>query len=317
MLFNLAYVRETLWPYAGNQVAYSQSTQAQKDDADDRINQVSERILGDGKYKNTLRRIILPIEDEYIVLPRELGTILGIKLISDSGCCFTSQIYSKFHEFAQGISCCAMGTYPISETAQTFTVPTAPFTLRVKGTAAEGNMKIIGGWDEDENQIFSTDTIAITNGTTNGTLTYSSLPPTGGIQKPETTVPVELYSVDSDGVETLIAIYAPYETIPSYKKYKIPNCSGQFTSALVFGKITYVPAIADTDIVIPSNLGALKMGLNALQAEDTKERDQARSDWQECFEILDREVTEAEGDNEYPIFKVAPAFACSGIYPVI
>lgn len=317
MLFNLAYVREKLWSYADQTVPYASATQAQLDAATDRINEVTERILGDSKYKNTIRRITVPIVDGYVTCPREIGTLLGIKVITDQNCCCTSQIYSKFHEFAHSISCCSTGTYPISETAQTFLVPEAPFTLRIKSTVASGTVDFIGGYDEDGNEYFGADTVSIPNGSANGTRTYSSLPPTGGIQKSSTTVPVELYSVDGDGVETLIAVYAPYETIPAYKKYKVPDWNGYFTSALIFGKLAYFPAVEDTDIVIPSNLGALKLGLKALQSEDTEEDEHAEQDWARCFNILDKEVIETDSDAEFPVMRFEYGFGNEGVHNLV
>jgi hypothetical protein len=312
MLYTLAHVREKLWNYMDSEVAYATATQAQKDAADFRINQVVERFLVEGKWKGTLRRVAVDINDGYIVLPRELGTILGIEYVYDSGCCCHSQIYSKFHEFAHGITCCSTGTYPISETTQTFLTPDAPFTFRVKSTATSGTIKFIGGWDEDNQEYFGADEVSITNGTTNGTRTYNVMPPTGGIQKSETTVPVELYSVDSDGNETLIAVYAPWEEVPAYKKYKIPDFPTNPSYALVFGKLAYVPCVNDTDIVIPSNYGALKIGLKALQSEDTEEDESAMKDWERAYRILNNEVTEAEGDSEFPNFTVAGQFGMEG-----
>lgn len=295
-----------------SQVAYASSTQAQKDAADFRINQVVERFLTEGKWKGTLRRVAVDINDGYIVLPRELGTILGIEYVHDGGCCCHSQIYSKFHEFAHGILCCSTGTYPISETTQTFLTPEAPFTLRVKSTVTAGTISFIGGWDENDEEYFGADTVNITNGTTNGTRTYNVMPPSGGIQKSVTTVPVELYSV-TGGAETLIAVYAPWEEVPAYKKYKIPDFPNTPSYALVMGKLAYVPAVEDTDIIVPSNYGALKIGLKALQSEDTEEDESAEKDWARAYRILNNEVTEAEGDNEFPVYKVAPDFACDGI----
>ena len=311
-LLTLATVREVLWDYVDQKVTFASAGVAQLAAATGRINQVSERILGDSKFKNSLRRVTLDIHSGYITLPRELGTIHGIKLISSSGCCFNSTIYSRFHEFAHCIPCCSTGSYPISETSQTFITPTAPFTFRVKSTVTAGTISFIGGWDTNDDQIFTTDTVNITNGTANGTVTYNSMPPTGGIQKSVTTVPVELYSVTS-GVETLIAVYGPAETVPSYKKYKVPDWNSEFTQALVWGKIAYAPVSADSDIVMPSNLGALKMGLKALRSEDTDEDEHGDQDWARCFAILDKEVQETDSDAEYPVFRVESGFGCEGI----
>lgn len=317
-LFSLLNIRQSLWEYAYGKVTYASSSAAQRAAADFRINQVSERYLGSGKWRGTLRRIIIPIEGEYITLPRELGTILGVTLITDSGCCCISQIYTKFHEFAHPYcGQCSGTTIAVSETAQTFITPEPGFLLRVKSTVTAGTITFYGGFDTSDNRYYDSVSLNITNGTATTTREWNSLPMTGGIQKTVTTVPCELYSVDSLGVETLIAVYAPYEEIPSYKKYKIPNRNSQFTSAIVLGKLGYVPAVLDSDIVIPSNLGALKIGLKALTSEDTEEDESAQKDWLRGLAILNDELTEAEGDNEFPVFKVAPNFGAGGIPCVI
>lgn len=317
-LLTLATVREKLWTYANQTTAYASATQAQLDDATFRINQVCENFILSGKWTGSIRRIVIPIYDGYLTLPRELGTILGIKLISTSNCCCVSQIYTKFHEFAHNVpNCCSTGTYPISETAQTFITPTAPFALRVKSTVTAGTIKFIGGWNTDDEEIFTTDTVNIVNGSADGTVTYGAMPMTGGIQKSVTTVPVELYSVDEDGVETLIAVYGPNETVPAYKKYKVPEWNDQFTSALVQGKLAYIEAVNDTDIIIPSHWGALKLGLKALRSEDTEEDDSADKDWARAYARLNSQVDETEGDNEFPMMKVSDNFAAGGILNLV
>lgn len=314
MLITLAQARERLWVYANSTVPYASATQAQKDEVDWRINQVCENFLNSGKWTGAIRRISIPIYDGYITLPRELGTILGIKVITPSGCCVVSQIYTKFHEFAQNVpNCCSAGTYPISEGAATFITPTAPFTLRVKSTVASGTISFIGGWDDNDEEYFGADTVNIPNGSADGTRTYNVMPPMGGVQKTVTDVPVELYSVDSDGNEELIAVYGPNETVPAYKKYKVPEWNPNFTQALVMGKLGFVEAVADSDIVIPSNWGALKLGLKALRSEDTEEDDSADNDWARAYARLNSQVTEAEGDNEFPVFKVIDNFGAGGV----
>lgn len=321
-LLTLGEVREKLWSYCGvnpaNQVVpYASASAAQLADAAFRINQVCERFITSGKWKYTLRRISLPIEDGYITLPRNFETILGIELQTASLCCAISQIYTKFHEFAHGVGmCCSSGTYPISETSASFLTPTAPFTLRIKSTVASGTVKFIGGWDENDEEYFGADTVNIPNGTANGTRTYNVMPPAGGIQKSTTTVPVELYSV-VDGTETLIAVYGPYETVPAYKKYKVPDWNNLFVSALVFGKLAYVEAVDTTDIIVPSHWGALKLGLKALRSEDTEEDDMADQDWARAFNLLNNQVTEAEGDNEFPNLKFQNNMMCDGFYNLV
>lgn len=317
MLFSLSYVRQQLWPYVDQRVPYASATATQLADATFRINQATERIIGSGKWKNTLRRILIPVYDEYVTLPRELGSVLSITGVTDSGCCAPFTIFTKFHQIAESCLCGTCAAISISETAQTFITPDAPFTFRVKSTVTSGTITFYGGYDEDGEQFNGGDTVNITNGSADGTRTYGSMPETGGIQKTVTTVPVELYSVDSDGNETLIAVYAPYETIPAYKRYRIPNCSSQFTSALVLGKIGYVPVSQDYDIVIPSNLGALKIALKALRSEDTEEDDSADKDWERVYRILNAEVEETDVDSEFPLMRVESEYGSTGIYSLI
>jgi hypothetical protein len=311
--YSLATVRERLWKYAqdASGVPYASATVAQKAAADFRINQVSERIFGSGKWRFTLRRVTIDIHDEYVTLPRELGTILGIKLMTSEGRCCNSQIYSRFHEFAHSYTgCCSTGSYPMSETAQTFITPTGPFKLRVKSTVTAGNITFLRGWSEDDAEYFDSVSLAITDGTTTTTREWNGMPQ---IQKEITTVGVELYSVDSDGNEELIAVYGPREEIPTYKRYKVPNCTSLFTTALVLGKLAYVEAVADSDVVIPSNWGALKMGLKALKSEDTEEDQKAQREWGEVYNLLNSELEEADGDNEFPVFKMSPGTGCENV----
>lgn len=314
MLFTLATVRERLWTYCNFSVPYASATQTQKDDADFRINQVCENFINSGKWKYMLRRINIPIHDGYVTLPRELGSIVGLKLLTDSNCCYISQIYTKFHEFAHShTGCCSTGTYPISETAQTFITPAAGFKLRVKSTVTSGTVTFYGGWDTDDEQYFDSVSLSITNGTTTTTREWNVMP---RIHKSVTTVGVDLYSVDSNGTEELIAVYAPGEEVPAYKKYKVPDWNTSFTSVLVFGKLAFVEAKNDYDIVIPSNWGALKLGLKALRSEDTEEDDSADRDWERAYARLNGEVNETDQDNEFPLFKVAPEFGAGSILNV-
>lgn len=313
-LITLSKARERLWDYADAKVPFASATQTQKDTVDWRINQVCERFFDSGKWKGMLRRITVDVHDGYITLPRELATILGIKLIRSNGCCCHSIIYSRFHEFAHGIACCSTGTYPISETAQTFITPDAGFKLRVKSTVSESKtITFIGGWDTDDEEYFDSVSLTIVNGSATTTREWNVMPPTGGIQKQVTTVPCELYSVDSDGNEELIAVYGPNEEVPAYKRYKIPEWTDDFNSALVFGKLGFIEAVADSDIIIPSHWGALKMGLKALQSEDTEEDDSADKDWERAFNLLNANLTESEGDSEFPMFRVAPEFGAGSI----
>lgn len=319
MLLTLASVRETLWKYASDKV-YSTATAAQKLEVDGKINQVVERILSGCKPRHSIRRCYVPVYNSQITLPRHMQGLLGVKLVSASSSCVyaPSLIYTKFYEFAQGVnsdSCCGNGTIPVTETAQTFRDPSGEFKLRVKSVSgAAGNLTLLGGLDEDWDEYFDSVTLAITNGTTTTSRVWNKLPL---IQKPTTTVGVELYSVDNTtSEETLIAVYAPGELVPAYQRYTIQGgCDSDL--ALIQAKLCYVPAVSDTDIIYPSVLGALKQGLRALQYEDKDDDDRSAGCWRSCFSILDKDSQELEGEAAIPIMRVAGQFGCGDILTVM
>lgn len=317
-LLSLLNVREALWQYGATNVPLVSATTAQKSAFDLRVNQVVERFLEEMKPRNTLRRVNVPIINGMITLPRNLETVLGMKLVNENNCaCGPLLIYSRFHEFAHpgAPGCCSNpGVYPLSETVQVFQDPTPYFKLRITSTVTSGTVTFIGGRDTDGDEYFDSVSLNITNGTTTTTREWATMPQ---IQKSATTVGVEMYSVDTVSSDaTLVAVYAPGETIPAYRRYKVPNYDG-YNMALVHGKLAYVPVTGDTEIVYPGKLGALKLGLMALNYEDKNDFDRADGYWSRALSALDNDRQELDGDASIPVFRVNPGFMAGDIPNVI
>lgn len=316
MLLTLATVRQELWSYASNKV-YSTATAAQKLDVDTKINHAVERILGMGKFRHTVRRCYVPVYNNQITMPRNLEGLLGLRVVSDTSSAVygASQIYSRFHEFSQeGLPDLCGGVYPTSDLAQTWLDPDPTFYLRCKSTAAEGNITLLRGLNSDWDEYADSVTLAITNGTTTTSRSWNKLPQ---IQLPASrTVFATLWAVDTvTAEETQIASYAPAERVPSYQRYTVQG-SCDSTLALIQGKLAYVPAVAETDIIYPGVFGALKMALMAIQDEDSKNFNLADEEWEKCFAILDSNLQQFQGEAEMPSFRVTPGFGCGDIATV-
>lgn len=316
-LFTLAELREKLWKYGPPpKVPYETATDAQKAQTDAYLNQVCERLLGRMKPRFTMRRVNVPVYDGTITIPRELDGIDGIEMVTEDNCpCHPLQIYSRFHEWAYPVAscCCAPAVFVLSDMVQVFQDPSPGdegFKLRVTATEEDGqNLLLKGGYDEDWNQIFTTETLAFDSGEFTSTTVYNSLPQ---IQKPVTDNYIELYSVDVATDEaTLIAVYAPSEKIPAYKRYRVPEWNG-YPLARVFGKLAFNEVTADNDIPIPNNMGALKAGLQALAYEDAADLQRSDLLWGRALSILDEEMAEAN-DAELPSFRVPSDFGCGNI----
>lgn len=313
MLLTIATARERLWNYASDKT-YSTATAAQKLDVDNKINEAVERILGNGRFRHSLRRCYVPIYNEQITMPRHLEGLLGYKLVSaTSECTYVAEhIYSRFHEFStNGLPELCSGVYPTSELAQTWLDPEPTFYLRCKSTAAEGNIALLRGLDGDWDEYVDSVDLAITNGTTTTSRSWNKMPQ---VQLPASrTKRVDLYSVDTvTGDETQIAAYAPDERVPSYQRYSLRNV-GSSTIALIQGKLAYVPAISDTDIIYPGVIGALKQALRAINYENVDDNDRSAGCWSSCFSILDSNLQQLQGDAEIPSFRAVGAFGCGDI----
>lgn len=308
-----------LWNF-GSPAVLSTATAAQKLEFAQKLNQVVERLLTTGRWRNTLRRCFVPIYDGQVTMPRHLQSILGLKVIApdtDAECAYRpSLIYSRFHEFSQnGLNDCCGGVYQTGDLAQTWRDPTPGFTLRCKSTAAEGDISLIGGLNETWDEYSTSVTLAITNGTTNQARVYMRMP---RIHLPSTTSPrtvfTDLYSVDTtSGEETQIAAYAPGEFVPAYQRYSIKGVCTDATLALIQGKLAYVEAVADTDIIFPGVFGALKQGLRALNYETTDDENRAAGCWASAFKILNDDVEQMQGEAEIPAERYQSGFGCDGI----
>jgi len=296
-LLTLAAARKVLWSYGPDRVPYP-GTAAQQANFDAALNEVIEEFLINGKWRNTMRKVVIPIYDNKITLPRELQSCSGIKLIPAGDNVRWQMpllIYGQFHEFHHGPTArwdCTGAVYPDSNQAQTFIVPSAGFTLRAVSTETRGSLTFIGGTDAANAEYFDSVSLAITNGTVTTSRIWNTLP---RIQKSVTNVGVQLYAVNGS-TATLIAVYAPGETVPSYTRYTVANPPTDAPGCFALCKLAFNPVVADNDIVYPGLIRALKNGLLAIEREKARERDAALELWATAVHALDNDRKELDGE---------------------
>lgn len=267
-----------------------------------------------GRWSNCWVRVsAIPIYNNTITVPRRFATCAGVNL-----CAGPRPVYSRFWAFtvSQRSVQCSNGVTPINDQAQTFIDPDGTYYLRIKSSVAGDNTKLVtlfGGLDSTGVELFDSVTLTITAGSPATTArSFTSLP---RISKVLTTGQVDLYSVDTtSAVETLIATYAPYETLPGYKQYEIENI-GNETSADCLCDLAYVPAINDTDLITPGVLGGLKHGLKALAYEDTSD-DRQDQEWARSEKTLDDARDSGDGFT-IPTFRFDENFGAGSIYNVM
>ena len=108
---------------------------------------------------------------------------------------------------------------------------------------------------------------------------------------------VRVYAVDpTTGSESCIAILAPDETLPMYRRYAIPGYSNSDGATVtVLAKRKFIPIVSDDDDLMISNLGALKMMLIAIEKEENNNLDEAMKYEQKAVMLLQEELRETEG----------------------
>lgn len=344
MLLTLAQARPVLWRYASN-VPYSTAGDDDIKQFDDTLNRLCERLLIEGKWRSCFRRVTLQTYGNTLTLPRNLSTLLGADSVcSTGGGGFPLRIYSRWFEFAAsgpGLTsesawgCAIRGLIPISDYAQTFYDPTGTFQLRAVSTVASGRgITLAGGLDGDGNIIEGNVKLPIANGTTTTTQVYTEMPI---IEKAVTPASVEFYAHYADPADSptglsdvLLCVYAPSETVPQYKRYLIPSASDGDTFSCIC-KLAFVPAINDSDLIIPSVTDALVLGLMAMQFRDKNDAERsalyfgpnypgrgdstARPVMAGAVDVLDSDRAE-EDSAEIPTLNFPTSYGAGNIYQV-
>ncbi len=127
---------------------------------------------------------------------------------------------------------------------------------------------------------------------------------------------VEYFTESSTSEVTMIASIYPSELVSGYRRYAVPSVAdGSVIQTLC--KRAYVPAVSDNDLIIPSNLGALKLGMMALQYEDKNDWDRSEQFWQRAFALLDQDRQEFDGDSTRMILEFAGDFGAGSIVNVM
>ena len=110
---------------------------------------------------------------------------------------------------------------------------------------------------------------------------------------------VRIYAVDPvTASEFCIAILAPDETLPQYRRYAIPGFESEEGSTVtVLAKRKFIPVTGDNDDLIVTNLGALKMMAIAIEKEENNNLVEAQVYEDKAVELLKEELKEVEGAN--------------------
>ena len=268
------------------------------------INRVCERFHNRGKWSGTTELATINIygseaSDYFITLPRHLKTCIR----GGRPGYHTAQTQGKWYQFLGGgaglLDTTARHYGPLQDLGFGFmtydNLPAAGAQLIVSTseTEASATYLYIRGRDENGDKIYSTVSGSVIEGIR---IDLSSAPATttqtfGSVYQVTKAVTKGTVSVSYGSTE--IAKYEPGETDPDYRRY----LSGGYTAdewEVIRGyfKRQHVWATAANDPIYPDNLEAIKLGIQALQAEEEGNVEQAQYYEGMAIDMLNSQLSE-------------------------
>lgn len=283
----------------------------------DRINSALERIYNSGKWKgmltqanffNSLGGNWFPDKAvQYITLPRQYQAILGIQFGAEGSPAIPRLVYPTWQEFIAGgggpitpgtsmqMAIDAGDGYPV------VTDPTLPFYVQFESTDSGDSEVVIeiDGFDASGSAIFDSTGNTALSTPVNTLLDSVMFGKITAVRKPVTQGTINLYAVNpyDNSQKSLISQYEATETVPSYKRYRL-SASEYAARVNCLCKRRFVELVDGPDdgtVIIPSNEGALKLTLMALQFEDKNDMERAEEYFNKAIQLLNAELKEDMG----------------------
>jgi hypothetical protein len=298
-------------------VVPSLDSQENVDRFDRALNLVQERYINSGKWLGMVREMSISSSAGYFTLPPRFVAALAVK---NGPCGCPMQLANRWYAYHYGSVYTTdpslwpqFGYAGAIDAGDGFTTfkdsPYATYYLRfTRAVTDDTNVQILVKGSDDlgvpiftnvDPESYEGMTVTLSSATVTTTQKFS-----GRVEyllKPRTRGYIYLDAVDvTSAAVTRIGYYAPSETAPCYHRY-LNGCTEDDSFVMAMCKIRYTPAVADSDEIIPGNVGALRAGLAAIKCEregDVVRRDQFLADG---LRILSDETRENRGGTKFSL----------------
>lgn len=259
------------------------------------LNQLLQRFIDSGLWAKSEFQVDLSAPNGYITLPRRASALLGMRVSNQS----PRRIYALAHEFNEvGPGAHEFDRTMVSvmemEDACTHTDLTEASSVFLRVQANDvgiGGEAVLRGYDADGNRLYSADgqdglrvTLVSGDGNVFGTV--------GRIES--LTLPLMSKYCSLRTGTTELGVYEPGETNPGYRRYKVGSVPANCTITCLCSR-RHVDLVNEDDLVIPSNVGALKHGLIALRLEDQSDLDSSVAHFDQAYGLLNAELRRLRG----------------------
>ena len=301
------------------------------------INEAQRRLLESGKWKGTYGKFTICATDGCITWPRQIETIETVAVNKQPG-----TVRNSWFEFQEsgyglmtdkddiGVQILDRGESPVHTdlTGNGSFSTTGDNLMLFSPVEADAGKKVtIKGYDYNGNWIRVTtssagasatshdgDVITLVRGYANSGRTFKTIT---SIQKDITDQPVIVYEKTSNDGDPLvireIAKLEANETISSYRRSLIPSlaggkkCDGDTdakTAVTVIAKLRFINAVNDSDILLVSDLYAIKNMAIAIKLEENRDFGAAGEYRGLAFDSLQNQLANHTGDGVVPVIQL-------------
>ncbi len=256
------------------------------------INFAQERLINSGKWKGMTKEIAVTAPTDFITLPPRFASCLAIRYLTDDDFSSSISIRNQWFRYINSgpylsspdswFSCGYVAADDLGDGFCTYSdSPYDSYYLKfTRSNPGDNNLGIlVKGYDSAGEIIF----------TDNGSESYEGIITTlsaatiqtsqvftnqiYSLRKQVSQGYITLDAVDvATGATTRIGYYMPGETQPSYHRYLTGDLSETYDTVAAICKLRYLPAVTDSDEVVPSNIGALRNALIALKKETESDK---------------------------------------------
>lgn len=303
------------------------------------LNAVTRQLLKRGAWYGTEVLMQFCVQGCDIVFPRHVGTVVGART-----CCGQSNITNNWYSIVGPGSCCGVfdGNAQLVDNGQSpiynqvsgtegkqiayHVVKQADVgkTIKIYGFQYGGQPlqeKVDGVWEDGV-----TVTAAMAGGATLPQMTTQLVTKITHIVRQPTSGMTYLYEYgpDANGTNALrdLAVYEPTETNPMYRRMRlvnplsVPSWTDDYGRVMrkldIMAKLAFIPLVNDFDFLLIDNLDALRMGIQALRADEAGDFEKGEIYWNKACRDLNFEDRQSTPTNQVAVkVRTGSGFVCS------
>jgi hypothetical protein len=292
------------------------------------INEAQRRLVESGKWKGTYGRFNICATSGCIAWPRQIETIETVAVSENVGV-----VRNGWFEFVEsgyglldnkdnvGYQLLDRGESP---THKDMSGAGKPVRIYAFLEADAGKKITVQGYDSNDNWVRTLksgsgagatyqdgEIVTLVNGYADTSTSFKSIT---GVLKDTTEGNVQMYELTA-ATPTLvdIATYEPDETLPSYRRSLIPSLGGaagcedgedKKVAVTVIAKLRFINAVNDTDVLMVSDLYAIKNMAVAIKLEENRDFGAATEYRNLAIESLQNQLANHMGDGAVPVLQM-------------